>query len=443
MQMLVPALEPQVTGPEPVHGIVETLRASWRLTKERLAPLTKAATAADRFAAAQRLREQLAWPRFVEVVDGDNELIVDLDNVLSIETFAALVKQRATVLLVELWPSPDELCMHGPEGRFAHELVVPYTRTRTEARVAPRRSSPAEVARRRLPPGSEWLYAKIYTGSGFCDRVLCEAVAPVVSRALSTGAAESWFFLRYGDPGWHLRVRFRGDRARLRTEVEPALSEALGPLFESGGVFRLVFDTYEREVERYGGAAGIAWSERLFHADSDAVLELLDGFAGDGAPAARWQLALRGMDQLLGDLGFDDAGRLAIVSEARASFGREYGVDTAVEKVLGYKFRKQRTALEALLDPANDATGPYAELLPALHRRSRAIREVGAALRAAPLSVPLEALAASYLHMYANRLLRAAARPQELVLYDFLEQLYEGRLARARQAAKRVVARHA
>jgi hypothetical protein len=35
--------------------------------------------------------------------------------------------------------------------------------------------------------------------------------------------------------------------------------------------------------------------------------------------------------------------------------------------------------------------------------------------------------------MHANRMLRAAARAQELVLYDFLHRLYESRAARQHQ----------
>ena len=35
--------------------------------------------------------------------------------------------------------------------------------------------------------------------------------------------------------------------------------------------------------------------------------------------------------------------------------------------------------------------------------------------------------------MHANRMLRSAARAQELVLYDFLERLYQGQLVRQRK----------
>jgi len=42
----------------------------------------------------------------------------------------------------------------------------------------------------------------------------------------------------------------------------------------------------------------------------------------------------------------------------------------------------------------------------------------------------LNELAASFLHMHANRLLRSAPRAQELALYDLLARLYRSRRAR-------------
>jgi thiopeptide-type bacteriocin biosynthesis protein len=429
------ALESLESLPRVRMGRLVLARARWRLSRTRLEGITKAKDARARFDAAQALRAELSWPRFVEAADGDNELPVDLDNLLSIETFAHLVKERGEVELVEMWPPPASLCVHGPEGSFTHELVVPFTRpARAPGATSAEAAAPrpvAAVAPRRFPPGSEWLYAKIYLGPGYGDRVLREAIAPVVAHALGSGAADSWFFIRYGDPGWHLRVRFHGDPARLRADVEPALAEALAPQLARGGVHRVVFDTYEREVERYGGDVAMAIGERLFRADSDAALALIEHLSGDGAADARWRLALRGMDQLLGDLGFDLAGKLAVLKATRTSFGREFGVSGPVEKQLGDKFRKQRAELDTLLDRDKDAASPLNEILPAFTKRSEAMVSVAEELRAA--NVPLENVAGSYLHMHANRLLRSAARPQELVIYDFLVRLYESRVARAKK----------
>src|SRR5262249_36646856 len=140
------------------------------------------------------------------------------------------------------------------------------------------------------------------------------------------------FFIRYGDPDWHVRLRFHGEPRRLHGEVMPALEAATGPLLEDGRVWRIQVDTYEREVERYGGAAGIELSERLFGADSNAVLRILETLSGDEGADARWRLTLRGMDQLLDDLGLPFEGKRAVVTRARESYGREFRSDVGLER---------------------------------------------------------------------------------------------------------------
>src|SRR5262249_48600387 len=153
--------------------------------------------------------------------------------------------------LIELFTqSSDALCVHGPEGRFVHELVVPFVRK--EARPArPRPAGPVAV-RRSFPPGSEWLYAKLYSGSSTSDRLLRELVRPVIGEALASGAADQWFFLRYGDPDWHVRVRIHGSPQRLHGEALPALQAAALHAYGDGGLWKIELGTYEREVERYG-----------------------------------------------------------------------------------------------------------------------------------------------------------------------------------------------
>jgi thiopeptide-type bacteriocin biosynthesis protein len=72
--------------------------------------------------------------------------------------------------------------------------------------------------------------------------------------------------------------------------------------------------------------------------------------------------------------------------------------------------------------------------LEVLRQRSEWLAPVMSELKACTLhgrvSLPLNELASSYLHMHANRLLRSAHRAQELVLYDFLARLYESQGAR-------------
>jgi thiopeptide-type bacteriocin biosynthesis protein len=334
-------------------------------------------------------------------------------------------------------PGPDQLCASGPEGGFVHELVVPFIRTRSASSPPPPRPKPSRRpdGQRRFPPGSQWLYAKLYTGTSTADRVLGECIGPVVKQALASGAADRWFFIRYRDPDWHLRLRFHGEPGKLREQVEPALQAAVEPLLQEGWVWRVSFDTYEREVERYGGPEGVSLAERIFHADSDAVLAIVELLSGDQGADARWRLALRGVDLLLDDLGLDLEIKRSLLKRVRKAFGREFQADTSrLKRQLGERYRAERKSLEALLDPANDEQSPLQPGLAILRRRSEQLAPVIAELRAAEqagrLSRPVTEVARSCMHMHINRLLRSAHRAQELVLYDFLHRLYESQAAR-------------
>ncbi len=58
-----------------------------------------------------------------------HELPVDLDNARSVETFAQLLKDRPEARLDEIPSFDDTLPAHSPEGRFVHEIVIPFVRS--------------------------------------------------------------------------------------------------------------------------------------------------------------------------------------------------------------------------------------------------------------------------------------------------------------------------
>jgi thiopeptide-type bacteriocin biosynthesis protein len=378
--------------------------------------------------------------------DGDNELPVDLNNAISVESFVDLVKSRPYAFLVEMFPGPEALCAAGPEGRFVHELVVPFVCADGRRPVAATASVPmhpsdrhhprqrAQQVARRFAPGSEWLYAKLYTGVAAADQVLREVVGPLVRAATQAQAIDRWFFIRYADPDQHLRLRFHGAPDRLYRDLLPALYAAAAPLLEDGRIWRIQLDTYEREVERYGGAAGIELAEQIFHADSQAVLAIVERSAGDAALMQRWRLALRGVDQLLLDLGFGTEARHALIRRARDGYAREFRAEAGFARQLGDAYRRQRPNLEHLLSLQIEQDAALAVGLSALRARSACAAPALAALRdceqAGALS--LADMALSLAHMHVNRMLRSAQRQQELVIYEFLDRLYSARAARSR-----------
>ena len=283
--------------------------------------------------------------------------------------------------------------------------------------------------------------AKLYTSASTADRLLSQVIGPVSKTLLSKRLIDRWFFVRYADPDEHLRWRLHAagktHAATIQRRIERLVANALG----DGLVRRLVFDTYEREIERYGGEAGIDAAERYFWADSEAIVRLLDPVSGIGSSDLRWQAAIAGIDTLLSDLGFDLDAKLRLMQTLREIFGQEFRADAPFARQLAAKYRAVRPRLDRLLDrEPSDASTRW---LDAFADRSTRAQEARAALhaaeRSASLDVPIAVLAESCVHMHLNRLFRAEQRAQELVVYDFLSRLYESRLARSRAGDTRPV----
>jgi lantibiotic biosynthesis protein len=421
--------------PRVVSGRLVLSRARWKLTEPELVALAQT-KGADQFAAVQAWRAERRLPRYVALADRDYQLVIDLDNVLSVTALAHHVRGQRQAVLFEMFPGPDELCVTGPEGRFVHELIVPFHQS-APARPEPDIAAPPvtrSTVRRRFPPGSDWLYAKLYTGTATADQVLNDVVGPLVRSSLASGAADKWFFIRYADPEWHLRLRLHGEAGRLHAEVLPGLQAAAAPLLETGQLWRLQLDTYEREVERYGGDRGIELAEEVFAADSEAVLSIMAPLSGDAGLDLRWRLAMCGIDLLFEDLGFSLEEKRSAVQRLRNGFGREFGIDGNFRGWVGQRYRAERARLEALLDPGHDPPPALAGGLDALRRRSFRLRPVAAELRqldeAGRLSATISDIAMAYAHMHANRLLRSAQRAHELVLYELLGRAYSSQAGR-------------
>jgi thiopeptide-type bacteriocin biosynthesis protein len=174
-------------------------------------------------------------------------------------------------------------------------------------------------------------------------------------------------------------------------------------------------------------------AEDIFFADSDAVLDILGELAGDEGLDIRWRVGLMGIDQLLTDYDFDDQTKRSTMERWRDKFQREFKIDAAGKRQLSDKFRAERRKLTPLFDGSSEGSEwPFAKQ--ALARRSVRVGEALRKLRALAVAGNLEAdvadLAASFSHMHINRLLRSSQRAHELVLYDFLFHIYDGRIAK-------------
>jgi hypothetical protein len=145
-------------------------------------------------------REAHLVPRHVYLAGGDNRLLLDLDDADQAELLRMEPPGRP-VLLQEALPHPAHAWLPGPEGTHLSEVVVPLG-LRQRRPVSPGRRRPEAVpARTRLrPPGSDWLYLKVYGPRRFEDELIVDSLRPFAQFVTGAGLADGWFFLRDPSP---------------------------------------------------------------------------------------------------------------------------------------------------------------------------------------------------------------------------------------------------
>jgi class I lanthipeptide synthase len=418
------ALSAAPTLPRVTAGRLVLARARWVLSAKELGTVT----GPDATAGWAALTRDRGLPGELLIADGDNRLYVDTSSPALTGTAAKVLRGRFEAIVEEVLPTGVAA---GPQGRFAHELIVPFIR-RGDPAPAPQPWRAPQV-RRTFAPGSQWLYLKVYTGTASADRILSDTVGPVIGRLRHTGVVDHWFFLRYADPEHHLRLRLHGEPAALREHALPALTDALAPHLGDGTIWKVALDTYHREIERYGGDAGIELAEQIHAADSKAVLDVLGMLDFDDGPDARWKLCLYATDRLLADAGLDIAQRRDWVKDGAAGYRPEYPNAPNLDSGVGQRWRRERADVSALLDDTGEH--PYEPARQVFRRRSEELAPLLAELadRSARglLTQTVPQLLHSFSHLHAIRLLRSAARTHELILLGFLDRHYASLTARA------------
>ncbi|MEU4116305.1 lantibiotic dehydratase [Kitasatospora sp. NPDC028055] len=255
-------------------------RACWLLRATDV-PAGCTASAAAFTAAVAAWREQWRVPRLVFLTHGDNTILLDLESEPSLaELRLAAARNAASFALriEEALPGPEEGFLRDTDGaRYVAEVVVPVlsgqrARAPRAAAVTRRRITEAERLR---PAGGPWVFAKLYVENEAQDALLLEQVTALTRSLAERGLTRHMFYLRYGDPAPHLRLRYRAADPAGGAELLGEVARWAHDLAVEGRIADVEFATYRREIERYGGPDLIDRAEELFCLDSTATLALL------------------------------------------------------------------------------------------------------------------------------------------------------------------------
>ncbi|GAA4383640.1 lantibiotic dehydratase [Hymenobacter koreensis] len=410
--------------PRVTYGNVILKRASWVFTQQELAPVLRA-TDAQLPAAFAAFAQQHGLPATFSIAKGDNELIIKADNLLLLQAFVDEVKEMQQVMLNEvLFAELRPLVTNGQAAAFNNETLFFFHR---DAVKVPRfrQPLPAVPVKREYLPGSEWLYFNLYTGFKNADHLL-KRVGWQLEQLYAAGIIDKWFFIRYYDPKFHVRLRLHLVDARRYDEVFSALYPLLEQLKEQQIVWKVAVDTYQRELERYGFDK-IEPVENIFFHDSRLCVRLLQRLSRETSEETRWLACLASIDGYFDLFGLDLAARKAFAETMHERFTQEFNATGTSARTLDKKYRDQRAAIVGFLAGTHHSA-LAADVAGLVQERNDSLSADAARLHTVDGPGILSYID-SLVHMHVNRLFRTQQRVYELVLYGFLRKYYTSLLA--------------
>src|SRR5581483_3006773 len=260
----------------------------------------------------------------------------------------------------------------------------------------------------------EWVYLKLYAAPGQHEELLAGPMRELVEILHRHRLLDRWFFIRYADPEPHLRLRFH---AKDPATIQPILALVLpwsAQLARRCQIQRVALDTYEREVERYGGPEAIDLLEQAFTVDSVLASDLLALQHAHRLMLDPRAVAVFTLDHFFAAWGYDRKQRLSWTYQASEKYA------------FSKEFRPERRLYCDLLAPHGqtdpDLAAQRALLLDLLCPHDTFLGALGAQVRqlaeADRLLVAETSLLSSLAHMHVNRLL-GIDRTGESQIYAF------------------------
>lgn len=271
--------------------------------------------------------------------------------------------------------------------------------------------------------GGEWIYYKIYLGSKHADNILKTKIYDLTRRLINTNIIDKWFFIRFNDPNFHIRIRFKLTNHSNILTVISEMFEILDPFIKDFSIWKVQLDTYNREVERYGFKTMLL-SENLFFYDSIMVLEFLNQFNDENL---KWLFALKAIDNFLDIFEYSIKEKLSLIQFLSTAFKKEYEESQIFNTSLNNKYRLLKNDIRSFMD--SDENISIKKILETknemIYTRYPNFKKNLENI----LEIDLNDFLSSHIHMTMNRIFCSKNREHEMICYDFLSRYYKSKIA--------------
>ncbi|WP_299135639.1 lantibiotic dehydratase [uncultured Tenacibaculum sp.] len=381
------------------------------------------------------------------ISEGDNELLIDVEKEIAIDTFLDVIKNKEEIILEEyLFNTDDFLITDTNENKYTNECIAVILNEKKSKEHIEVKRKEKEVKKQNIKQyftlGSEWLYYKIYTGVKTSDLILTDKIKKIAIKLLEDKVIDHWFFIRYMDSESHLRIRFHISNFEKIGMILQYINNELEPLIEQNLISKILTDTYARELDRYGNNT-IELAEKLFYTDSVFVVNMLSMLDLEYGKTIRWQMAIKSVDSFLDDFKFSLREKYQLIDLLSKMFFKEHGESKGLKVILDTKYRNLRSQIDVVLDKETDEEKEYYSILKLIEERSSSSQLIIDKLlllnKEGILEKHINDLVSSFLHMNLDRLFMGRNRTNEFVVYEMLARHYKSKIARLKYKKQKEV----
>lgn len=274
------------------------------------------------------------------------------------------------------------------------------------------------MMKRKFPPGSEWLYLKIYTGVKTADLILEEVIQPLVEYFQENNYISKWFFIRYNDPKLHIRLRLRLNNTEYYREIIDKINIGFQQYVYIGEISTIQIDTYNREIERYGENT-IEDAEILFYQNSEFTLLCLPYDDED-----KIIFSIFYINEILDKLSLEVREKLSWIQNFNGSFKEEFNADKNLNSQLDKKYRKFKPQLIKFMQ-SDEFLDERSAIVSHVEECDSTLQNILQQHQNQLLEMSLQSFFQSIFHMNINRLFVSNQRLFEMVIYDYLLRYYK------------------
>lgn len=372
-------------------------------------------------------------PTWFYLTNREFDLFVDMENIHSLKIFVEEIKNMPKFTLKEsLSQKGTQNLITNATGNFLHELIVPLAKDAPKTNETSKSAEtptpalapePASLVKRKFYPGEEWVYFKVYAGIKVSEQIVSESLAPLIDFLKENGMIDSWFFLRFTDPSFHLRIRLHLTDAKHFGPVVENFNIYFRDYLAAGTIKTILLDTYERELERYAFNL-IEQAERIFSLDSELSVQLLEEVSSRKIGSHKWLLALGVIDTYLEVFQLSDEERLRFTKGIRDVFAIEFNANKMQRRYFSAKYRNSQSLIDQFIAEKiweGQDLDWYHRIINNFKFQIQPIydqyyKQLDTYTREQQLN--------SFIHMSVDRFFSSKNRLHEYALYSLLEQFY-------------------